>query len=124
VRACRRDDHRIAKVHIEHDTQLTDEASGLTPQHFLAYFGDEDIFPLVQNLIDRLVDLEASCNLAAPCTVGQLDMRGTLADETPLLLAVAQSSLTEISVFVTLGADPFNGAEKYEPHTGAMSAQK
>ncbi|KAF4947076.1 hypothetical protein FGADI_10706 [Fusarium gaditjirri] len=122
--ACQQGDYRTAKVLIEHDTPLRDETSGLTPLHFLAHFADEDMLPLAQQLKDKGVDLEARCNIAAPCTVGQLDLRDTLADATPLLFAVAQSNLSAVSVLVSLGADPFNGAEKYEPHTGTMSAQK
>ncbi|KAK2128906.1 hypothetical protein NOF04DRAFT_11236 [Fusarium oxysporum II5] len=124
MEACQQGDYRIAKVLIEHDTPLRDEASGLTPMHFLAHFGDEDMLPLARQIKDRGVDLEARCNLPAQCTFGQLDLRDTLVDATPLLFAVAQSSLTAVSVLVSLGADPFNGAEKYEPHTGTMSAQK
>ncbi|KAI7763522.1 hypothetical protein LZL87_010577 [Fusarium oxysporum] len=124
MQACQRGDYRIAKVLIEHDTPLRDETSGLTPLHFLAHFGDEDMLPLARQLLDRGVDLEARCNLPVQCTVGQLDLRDTLVDATPLLFAVAQSSLKAVSVLVSLGADPFNGAEKYEPHAGTMSAQK
>ncbi|RBR08321.1 hypothetical protein FVER53590_13222 [Fusarium verticillioides] len=124
MQACQKGDYRIAKVFIEHDTPLRDETSGLTPLHLLAHFGDGDIIPLARLLIDKSVDLEARCNLATPCTVGQLDLRDSLTDATPLLFAVAQRSLTAVSVLVSLGADPFNGAEKYEPHTGTMAAHK
>ncbi|KAK2478582.1 hypothetical protein H9L39_11070 [Fusarium oxysporum f. sp. albedinis] len=124
MQACQAGDYRIAKVLIEHDTPLRDETSRLTPLHFLAHFGDEDMLPLARQLKDRGIDLEARCNLPAQCTFGQLDLRDTLVDATPLLFAVAQSSLTAVSVLVSLGADPFNGAEKYEPHTGTISAQK
>ncbi|KAG9500565.1 hypothetical protein J7337_009046 [Fusarium musae] len=124
MQACQKGDYRIAKVFIEHDTPLRDETSGLTPLHLLAHFGDDDIIPLAQLLIDKGVNLEARCNLATPCTVGQLDLRDSLTDGTPLLFAVAQRSLTAVSVLVSLGADPFNGAEKYEPHTGTMAAHK
>ncbi|KAF4436052.1 CAMK DCAMKL kinase [Fusarium acutatum] len=124
MQACQKGDYRIAKVLIEHDTPLRDENSGLTPLHFLAHFVDEDMLPLAWLLIDRGVDIEARCNLATPCTVGQLDLRDTLADATPLLFSVAQSSLTAVSVLVSLGADPFNGAEKYEPYAGTMAAHK
>ncbi|KAF5684756.1 CAMK DCAMKL kinase [Fusarium denticulatum] len=124
MQACQKGDYRIAKVLIEHDTPLREEASGLTPLHFLAHFGDEDILPLARHLMDRGVDIEARCNLATPCTVGQLDLRDTLTDATPLLCAVAQRSLTAVSSLVSLGADPFNGAEKYESHVGTMTAHK
>ncbi|KAF5557116.1 CAMK DCAMKL kinase [Fusarium napiforme] len=124
MQACQKGDYKIAKLLIEHDTPLRDETSGLTPLHFLAHFGDEDIIPLARLLIDKGVDLEARCNLVTPCTVGQLDLRDTLTHATPLLCAVAQRSLTAVSVLVSLGADPFNGAEKYEPHTGTMAAHK
>ncbi|KAF5977558.1 CAMK/DCAMKL protein kinase [Fusarium bulbicola] len=124
MQACRKGDYRIAKVLIEHDTPLRDETSGLTPLHFLAHFGDEDILPLAQLLINRGLDIETRCNLATSCTVGQLDLGDTLADATPLLFSVAQSSLAAVSALVSLGADPFNGAEKYESYTGTMAARK
>ncbi|KAF4497632.1 CAMK DCAMKL kinase [Fusarium agapanthi] len=124
MQACQKGDYRIAKVLIEHDTPLRDETSGLTPLHFLAHFGYEDMLPLARLLIDRGLDIETRCNLATPCTVGQLDLRDTLADATPLLCSVAQSSLAAVSALVSLGADPFNGAEKYEPYTGTMAAHK
>ncbi|KAF5976504.1 CAMK DCAMKL kinase [Fusarium coicis] len=124
MQACQKGDYRIAKVLIEHDTLLRDETSGLTPLHLLDHFGDDDITPLARLLIDKGVDLEARCNLVTPCTVGQLDLRDSLTDATPLLFAVAQRSLTAVSVLVSLGADPFSGAEKYEPHTGTMAAHK
>ncbi|KAF5622108.1 CAMK DCAMKL kinase [Fusarium tjaetaba] len=124
MQACQKGDYRIAKVLIEHDAPLRDETSGLTPLHFLAHFGDGDILPLARLLTDKGADLEARCSLATLCTVGQLDLKDTLTDATPLLCAVAQSSITAVSVLVSLGADPFNGAEKYEPYTGTMPAQK
>ncbi|KAF5674080.1 CAMK DCAMKL kinase [Fusarium circinatum] len=124
MQACQKGDYQIAKVLIEQDTPLRDETSGLTPLHFLAHFGDEDILPLARLLIDRGLDIETRCSLVTPRTVGQLDLGDTLADATPLLLSVAQSSLAAVSALVSLGADPFNGAEKYEPHTGTMTARK
>ncbi|KAF5725196.1 CAMK DCAMKL kinase [Fusarium mundagurra] len=124
MQACQKGDYKIAKLLIEHDTPLRDESSGLTPLHLLAHFGDEDILPLARLLIDRGVDIEARCNLATPCTVGQLDLKDTLTDATPLLCAVAQRSLTAVSALVSLGANPFNGADKYEPHTSTMAADK
>ncbi|KAF5599892.1 CAMK DCAMKL kinase [Fusarium pseudoanthophilum] len=124
MQACQKGDYRIAKVLIEHDTPLRDVTFGLTPLHFLAHFGGEDILPLARLLVDKGIDLEARCHLVTPCTVGQLDLEDTLTDATPLLCGVAQSSLKAVSVLVSLGADPFNGAEKYEPHTRTMSANK
>ncbi|KAG5761447.1 hypothetical protein H9Q69_007391 [Fusarium xylarioides] len=124
MQACQKGDYKIAKLLIEHDIPLRDETSGPTPLHYLAHFGDEDILPLARLLIDKDVDLEARCNLATPCTVGQLDLKDTLADATPLLCAVAQRSLTAVSALVSLGANPFNGADKYEPHTSTMAADK
>ncbi|KAF5566224.1 CAMK DCAMKL kinase [Fusarium phyllophilum] len=124
MQACQKGDYRIVKVLIEHGSPLRDETSGLTPLHFLAHFGDKDIFPLARLLIDRGVDIEARCNLGTSCTVGQLDLKDTLADATPLLCAVAQRSLAAVSALVSLGAGPFCGAEKYEPHTGTMAAHK
>ncbi|PNP78955.1 hypothetical protein FNYG_07820 [Fusarium nygamai] len=102
MQACQKGDYRIAKVLIEHDTPLRDATSGLTPLHYLAHFDDEDILPLARLLIDKGADIESRCNLATPCTIGQLDLRDTLADATPLLFAVAQQSLTTVSALVSL----------------------
>jgi ankyrin repeat protein len=124
MQACQKGDYKIAKVLIEQDIPLREETSGLTPLHFLAHFGDEDILPLARLLIDKGGDIESRCNLATSCTVGQLDLRDTLTDATPLLCAVAQRSLTAVSALVSLGADPFAGAGKYEPYTGTMAAHK
>ncbi|KAF5253525.1 hypothetical protein FANTH_1596 [Fusarium anthophilum] len=124
MQACQKGDYQIAKILIEHDTPLRDETSGLTPLHFLAHFGDEDILPLARLLIDRGLDIETRCNLVTSCTVGQLDLGDTLADATPLLFSVVQSSLAAVSALISLGADPSNGAEKYEPYTGTMATHK
>ncbi|KAF5594302.1 CAMK DCAMKL kinase [Fusarium pseudocircinatum] len=124
MQACQKGDYRIAKVLIEHNTPLRDKTSGLTPLHFLAHFPDEEMLPFARLLIDRGIDIEARCNLATPCTVGQLDLRDTLTDATPLMFAVSQSSLAAVSVLVSRGADPFNGAKEYEPHTGTIATHK